>query len=529
MKRRTLLAAPLAAVAAAALAAPRLARAQGSRVLKFIPQADLTLLDPMATGGFVTRNHAMMVYDTLYGIDSSFTARPQMAAGHVVENDGKQWTITLRPGLRFHDGEPVRAADAVASLRRWAARDSYGQALMAATDELAAPTDTTIRFRLKRPFPIDAALGKLGGFPAFVMPERLIPAEAAKPVTEIIGSGPYRYLQADRVQGARNAYARFEAYIPRDQGIADVMAGPKLAHFDRVEWHTIPDAATAAAALQAGEMDWWEQPTPDLLPLLRRHAAVNVQVLDTVGFYALIRLNQTQPPFNNPAFRRAILGAIDQSDFMTAAAGTDRTLWRDDIGFFLPGGTMASDAGMAALTAPRNLDAARRAIAASGYAGEKLALIAPTDFPSLNAMSEITGDLLRKLGVNLDYQATDWGSTLKRIQSQEPVEKGGWSALCTFTAGINALNPASHHFLRGAGKTGIWGWPESPDLEAMRNEWLQGVDGPAEQSLARRMQEAAFRDVPYIPTGIFFQATAHRRNLVDLPKMFAQFYGVRRI
>ncbi len=523
MKRRTLLAA-----IGGTLAAPAISRAQPANVLKFIPQADLTLLDPTANGGFVTRNHAMMVYDTLYGIDSSFTPRPQMVAGHSIENDGKLWTLTLRPGLRFHDGEPVRGTDVVASLKRWAARDSYGQALLAATDELSAPSDTTIRFRLRRPFPVAEALGKLGGYCAFILPERLANPDPTKPVTEIIGSGPFRYLAQERVSGARNAYARFEGYVPREDGVADVMAGPKIVHFNRVEWHTIPDAATAAAALQAGEMDWWEQPTPDLLPLLRSHAALTVQVLDTVGYAAFLRPNHTQAPFNNPAFRRAVLSAIDQTDFMTAASGTDRKLWRDGVGYFLPGGPMASDAGMAALTAPRNLDQARRAVAASGYAGEKLALLAPTDFPSINAMSEVAGDLLRKLGVNLDYQAIDWGTALKRINSQEPVEKGGWSAICTYTAGINTLNPAVHAYLRGAGKTGLWGWPESPEIEGLRSTWFEGVSGDAERELGRRMQEAAFRDVPYMPTGIFFQPTAHRSTISGLPKMFAQFYGVRR-
>ena len=523
MKRRAL----LAGLAAAPLAAPALG--QSGRVLKFIPQADLTLLDPTANGGFVTRNHAMMVYDTLYGIDAGFAARPQMVAGQVVEDEGRTWTLTLRPGLKFHDGEPVRGVDVVASLRRWAARDSYGQALMAATDELAAPGDATIRFRLKRAFPLADALGKLGGYVAFILPERLANPDPNKPVTEIIGSGPYRYVKDERVQGARNVYARFEGYVPRPEGVTDVMAGPKVAHFDRVEWHTIPDAATAAAALQAGEMDWWEQPTPDLLPLLRRRAELTVEVLDTVGYYAFLRPNHAQAPFNNPAFRRAVLGAIDQADFMTAAAGTDRSLWRGDVGYFLPGGPMASEAGMEALSAPRDLDRARRAVAASGYAGEKLALLAPTDFPAINAMSEITGDLLRKLGVNLDYQAIDWGTTLKRINSQEPVEKGGWSAVCTYTAGINALNPAVHAYLRGVGKTGQWGWPDSPEIEALRGEWFQGVNGEAERGLGRRMQAAAFRDVPYMPTGIFFQPTAHRKTLQDLPKMFALFYGVRRV
>ena len=514
---------------AAGAAIPSVGRAQPARVLKFVPQADLTLLDPGANGGFVTRNHAMMVYDTLYGIDANFIAQPQMVAGHTIGDDGKTWTLTLRADLRFHDNEPVRGRDVVASLRRWAARDTYGQALMAATDALSAPSDTTVVFRLKRPFPVAEALGKLGGYVAFILPEQLADPDPAKPVTEIIGSGPYRYMAGERVQGARNIYTRFGSYVPRADGRADVMAGPKIAHFDRVEWHTIPDAATAAAALQAGEVDWWEQPTPDLLPLLRGRADLNVQVLDTVGFYAFLRPNHLQAPFNNPAFRRAVLGAIDQADFMTAAAGTDTALWRDQVGFFLPGGPMASNAGMAMPRAPRDLTAARNAVAASGYAGEKLVLLAPTDFPAINAMSEIAGDLLRKLGVNLDYQAIDWGTTLKRINAQDPVEKGGWSAVCTYTAGINTLNPAVHAYLRGAGRSGQWGWPDSPDIEAMRAEWFQGVAGEAERALGQRMQQAAFRDVPYMPTGIFFQATAHRRNLVDLPKMFAQFYGVRRI
>ncbi len=519
MQRRTLLTG-----LAAGLATPALA--QGVRPLKFIPQADLTLLDPTANGGFVTRNHAMMVYDTLYGIDSRFIARPQMVEGHTIEDDGRLWTLTLRPGLRFHDNEPVRGRDVVASLRRWAARDSYGQALLAATDELTAPDDRTIRFRLKRAFPLADALGKLGGYVAFILPERLADPDPNKPVTEITGSGPFRYLAAERVSGARNVYARFEGYLPRPDGTTDVMAGPKIAHFDRVEWYTIPDAATAAAALQAGEMDWWEQPTPDLLPLLRKRADLTVEVLDTVGYYSFLRPNHAQAPFNNPAFRRAVLGAISQADYMTAAAGTDTTLWRDGVGYFLPGGPMASTAAMEAMTG--NLEAARRAIAASGYAGEKLALIAPTDFPALNAMSEITGDLLRKLGVNLDYQAIDWGTTLKRINSREPVEKGGWSAVCTYTAGINALNPSVHAYLRGAGAGGQWGWPDSPALEAMRATWFKGVTPEEERRLGEQMQRQAFQDVPYMPTGIFFQPTAHHRAITGLQKMFALFYGVSR-
>ena len=210
-----------------------------------------------------------------------------------------------------------------------------------------------------------------------------------------------------------------------------------------MEWLTLPDATTAAAALRRGEIDWWEQPTTDLLPTLRRGRGIKVEVLDPTGAIGMLRFNHLHPPFDNPAIRRAVLGAISQEDAMTAVAGNDRKLWRDGVGFFAPGSAMASDEGMAALTGPRDIAASRRAIEAAGYKGEKVLLMAPTDFPAINAMSEVVGDVFRKLGINLDYVAMDWGSALRRQANRELPEKGGYSAFCTFTAGVNQFNPAA--------------------------------------------------------------------------------------
>jgi peptide/nickel transport system substrate-binding protein len=246
MRRRTFLTASVAA-----LAAPAIARAQGSRLLRFIPQADLTVLDPIWTTAYVTRNHGFMVFDTLYGQDSTYKASPQMVAGHVIENDGKLWKLTLRDGLRWHDGEKVLARDCVASIQRWGKRDAFGQALLAATDELSAPDDKTIQLRLKKPFPLlPDALGKSPSLMPAMMPERLAKTDAFTQITEMVGSGPYRFLPADRVPGAKAAYAKFTEYVPRADGTPDWTAGPKVANFDRIEWTTIPDPATAPAALQ---------------------------------------------------------------------------------------------------------------------------------------------------------------------------------------------------------------------------------------------------------------------------------------
>ncbi len=239
----------------AVLAAPVIARADAVRTLRYVPQADLAVLDPVWTTATVTSTHALVVFDTLYGLDAQYRPQPQMVEGHTIEDDGRRWTLTLRDGLRFHDGEPVRGRDVVASIRRWAARDMFGQELVAIADEIVAPDDKTVRLRLKRPFPLlPQALGKVTPSMCAIMPERLAQTDPNRQITEMIGSGPFRFLPAERIAGARAAYARFEGYVPRASGTPSRTAGPKVAHFDRVEWQVIPDQATAVAALQTGEV-----------------------------------------------------------------------------------------------------------------------------------------------------------------------------------------------------------------------------------------------------------------------------------
>jgi peptide/nickel transport system substrate-binding protein len=323
-------------------------------------------------------------------------------------------------------------------------------------------------------------------------------------------------------------YERNPDYVPRINGTPSFTAGPKNVHFDRVEWHVIPDTATAAAALQTGEVDWWEAPTPDLLPLLRRQKDIVARVQDPTGYIGCLRFNHLQPPFDNPALRRAIIGAVSQTDYMTAAGGTDDANWRTGAGYFCPGSPMASDAGMGALTAPRDLDRVRRDIAASGYRGERVALPVPTDFPSLKALGDVGADLFHRIGLNVDYQATDWGSVMQRMGKTDPVAQGGWSAFHTFWAGLDQLNPAVNAWLRGNGQAAARGWPTSPQLESLREDWLAATRLEDQQRIAAQIQLQAFTDVPYIPLGQLLAATAYRRDLADVLGGFALFWNVRR-
>ncbi|RVT91636.1 ABC transporter substrate-binding protein [Rhodovarius crocodyli] len=509
--RRSLLA------AAGAVAAPSLSQAQNSRVLRFVPQADVGVLDPIWTGAYVSRNHGGLIFDTLYALDSRFQIQPQMAEGHSIENDGRQWSIRLREGLRWQDGEAVLARDAVASIRRWAARDSFGDSLIAATDELSAPDDRTIRFRLKRPFPLlSYALGKPGSPQAFIMPERIASTDPYRQITELVGSGPFRFNAAERVPGARLVYERNQHYRPRENGTPDFLAGPKIVHVDRVEWQVLPDASTAAAALQRGEVDWWEAPGFDLLPLLERNRHIRVSVLDPTGSILVLRFNQAQAPFNNPAIRRAVLPALSQADYVLAASGENPDYWRTGVGVFPPGTPLASDAGLEALTAPRDLDQAKRALEQAGYRGERVVVLVPTDLPVLKAEGEVGADLFRRIGFNVDFQAQDWGTTQQRLAKRDPVDQGGWSYFHTTWAGADQLNPGLHQYLRGNGATGRTGWPESPRIEELRSAWLEAPDEAAQQRLGAELQRQALHDLPYIPLGQVLPRTAHRRNVTDI-------------
>ncbi len=515
--------------AAATLAAPATMAAERSRVLKFVPQSDLAVLDPIWTQGYVTRNHGLLVFDTLYGTDSQFNTRPQMVEGHRIEDDGKLWLLTLRPGLRWHDGEPVLARDCVASIRRWAARDSFGQTLLAVTDELSAVDDRTIRFRLKHPFPLLAdALGKPGSNIAAMMPERLANTDPFKQVTEMVGSGPFRFKADERVPGARVVYERNADYVPRPDGVASFTAGPKIAYFDRVEWQVIPDAGTAAAALQNGEVDWWETPTPDLLPLLRRRHDLTTVVQDPTGYIGVLRFNHLNPPFDNPALRRALLSAVSSEDYMQASAGEDPAGWRANVGFFCPGSPMASDVGLEALSGPRDLDRARREIIAAGYKGERVVVPVPTDFPSLKALGDVGVDLFKKLGLNVEYAAMDWGTLLQRLPKMDPVEQGGWSAFHTFWSGLDQLNPAVNGSLRANGKAAGRGWPTSAKLESLRDDWLAATNPVQQKHIAEDIQRQAWIDLPYIPVGQLLASTTYRSDLTGVLGGFALFWNVRR-
>lgn len=525
--RRSVLAgaSALASAAAGGLSAPALAQSNRT-TLRFVPSANLANPDPVWANTSVAINHGYLVWDTLFGVDAKLVAQPQMCAGHEVSDDGLSWTFTLRDGLRFHDNEPVRAADCVSSIRRWAGREPLGQALLATVQDMKALDDRRFAMRLSKPFP--QMLFALGARNCFVMPDRIAQTSPFQQIKEYVGSGPFRFVAEEWNSGVRAAYTRFAGYEPRPEA-PSWFAGGKVAHFDRVEWIVQPEAGVAVSALLSGEVDWVETPLLDLMAQLKRSPDIRTQVPNRFGWLGAIRFNQLQPPFNNPALRRALLPAIDQADFLSATIGDQAEYGTVPVGFFPTRSSMANAAGLEALSGPRDLAKARKQIAESGYKNEPVVLLSASDNPAVHAQALVTEALFKQLGLNVQLAETDWGTLVARVVKKEPVEQGGWSCIVVPFAGFTADNPGTSYILRGNGPGAWFGWPTEPKLESLRQQWLDAPDAAAQLAIGQDIQREAFESVPYLPVAQWYAPTAYRKTItgvLDAPVML--FWNVSR-
>lgn len=528
MKRRDLLATGTAA-AIGTLAAPRLALAQNSRTLRFVPQANLSTLDAVAGTQYVVRNASLMIWDTLFGIDSKVVARPQMAESYENSPDYKIWTIKLRPGLKFHDGEPVLSKDVVASLNRWMVRDTMGQRIKASMVEFKALDDRTVRLTLNKPFPkMLFALGKSNAPVAEIMPERIAMTDPFRLITEYVGSGPMKFAKDEWVPGSKAVFTRFDGYEPR-AAAADWLSGGKRMMFDRIEWLILPDDATKAAALQNGEVDWWENPVPDLVPLLKRNRNISLDISDPLGNIGTLRMNHLHPPFNDVRARRAVMMALDQEDYMRAVVGDDETLWKHLPSYFTPGTDVYTENGGDILKGPRKYEEAKKLLAEAGYKGEPIVLCVATDVQITKAQGDVTADLLKKIGMNVDYQALDWGTVGARRAKKDPPGQGGWHIFHSWHAGADCVNPAPYTALDCSGDTAWFGWPKSDAVQAGIAKWYEAPDLAAEKVAMAELNKTAMDFVVFGPTGFFLMYQAWRKNVSGIVKApFPVFWGVQK-
>jgi peptide/nickel transport system substrate-binding protein len=480
--------------------------------LKVVPHADLKNTDPIWTTAYITRNHGYMIYDTLFALNADLKPQPQMVETWSVSDDQLTYTFTLRPGLQWHDGGPVRAADCVASIKRWGKRDGMGQKLMDFTESLDVVDERTFTLKLKEPYGLVLqSLGKLSSNVPFMMPERLANTDAFTQITEQIGSGPFKFVKGEWVPGSKVVYVRNPDYRPREEP-PSFAAGGKTVKVDRVEWLYIPDPATAQAALIAGEVDYYERPPTDLLPLMQNNADLKIAIIDPLGTQGVMRPNHLHPPFNHKKARQALLWMVNQEDYLRAIVG-DEKYWQTCTAYFMCGAPLETDAGAEAL-AQQDLEKARQLMQEAGYKGEPIILMDPTDIPVLHGASLVTAQMLRKIGVNVEVQAMDWSTLTSRRAEKKLPSEGGWNLFHTYGTGADMASPINNITMSGGCEEKAWfGWPCDAHLEKLRDDWARATDAAKQKEIAVEIQRLAYDMVPYVNYGQWFLPTAYRSNL----------------
>ncbi|MFY9246731.1 MAG: ABC transporter substrate-binding protein [Roseicyclus sp.] len=505
--RNTLFSATLASIAL--MSAP-----VSAETLRAVKHSALRVLDPIMTTAYMSRNHGYMIFDTLYALDSDLVPQPQMVASHTVSDDGLVYTFTLRDGLAFHDGAPVTGEDVAASIARWGERDGMGQVLMSFVDSMSQGARANeFVINLKEPYGLVIdSLAKPSSNVPFIMPKRLAETPSTEPIPEQIGSGPFVWVEDEFQPGVLAVYAKNDNYVPRSEP-ASWASGGKVVNVDRVEWVVMPDGQTALNALQAGEIDYWESPPSDLLPILDANPDVTVKNLNALGMQTIMRPNTLNAPMDNVMVRRAAIAAVKQKDVLDALVGNPE-LYNLCGAMFVCGTPLASDVGSETLVQGNGMDAAKQMLADAGYDGTPIVIMHPTDVGTLSTQPVVVAQAMRDAGFVVDLQAMDWQTLVGKRASQASIADGGWHMFMTNWVGADVFNPLVNNMVNGKGPNGGWfGWPDVPKLEELRISYATAPTLDEQKSLAAEIQKIAYEKGVYAPIGQYFVPTAWSNSI----------------
>ena len=514
---------PIVAIIAAISGSPL---ASAETVLKAVMESDVKVLDPIWSGAYITRNYGYMVYDVLFAVDEKFEVKPQMVDTWKTSDDGLTWTFTLRDGLEWHDGKPVTAEDCVASLKRWAVRDSMGQKLALFMSEYRIVDAKTFQIVLKEKFgPLLQALGKPSVVVPFMMPKRIAETDPFKQIDEYIGSGPFILKKDEWKPGEKIVFLKNTRYKPRAEPMSG-LAGGKVVTLDRVEWVWIPDSQTQVNALINGEIDMIGSLDFDNLPLLEKNKDVKVLKATSPGQF-VFRPNWLQPPFNDVRIRRAAAYALSQPEFLQANIGDSR-FYKTCKALYTCDTALASTVGMDGLI-DGNIAKAKELLAEAKYDGTVVVMPQPSDLGVIKQIAPVAKAQLEKAGFKVEVQPMDWQSMVTRLISKKgPPSEGGWNAYGTSWSQIDILDPLMTPNLAATCDKARAGWPCDEALEKLRDDFVRAETPEQKKKAADAVQVRAMEVVTHVPLGEWFGVWAVRSNIEvpAVPPPVSVFWGM---
>jgi peptide/nickel transport system substrate-binding protein len=498
------------AVAAAALAAS-VGTAAAQKTLKAVMHSDVKIVDPIWTTAYITRNHGYMIYDTLFSMDEKGEIKPQMVEKYDESADKLTYVFTLRDGLLWHDGAPVTAEDCIASIKRWGARDALGQKLLSFVDSMTAGDAKTFTVKLKSPTGLLIfGLGKPSSNVPFMMPKRVAETDPNTQISDFTGSGPFVLKKDEWKPGDKIVYVKFDKYKPRSEPPSG-LSGGKVVKIDRIEWLAISDAQQAANALLAGEIDYFEQPPIDLLPLLKADSSIKIVDYNPLGLQYTFRFNHLQKPFDNPKVRQAIWYAFNQKDFLDATIG-DPDYYKVCKAMFVCGSPMATEKGMEGLL-ESNFAKSKELLKEAGYDGTPIVLLHSTDLASLTNLAPVAKSLMEKAGFKVDMQSSDWQTVVARRVKKDPANAGGWHGMLTAWVSADILNPVMNGFVNSSCDKAAFGWPCDEQMERLRDDFAREPDVGKQKAIVEAVQVREREVVTHIHLGQYYQPIGTTKNV----------------
>ncbi len=454
-------------------------------------------LDMHWTTAVLTQQIVWHVYETLYTFDHAFNPIPMLAEGHTVADNGRRYTIRLRRGVKFHNGKEMTAADVIPSLTRWGRIAAIGKPQWKNVEAIEAKDPYTVQISLKEPAVAFLHALARPGNGAAIYPKEVAEAAGDAAVKEVIGTGPYRFVEHKPDRHIK--VARFREYAARTEA-PDGYGGRRTAWADEILFLPVSDVAVRLAGVESGEYHYAQQIKPDHYERIKGLPQVVPIVVRPTAWSTAV-LNHKQGMMADKRIRQAVQAALDMEPIMAAGFG-HKDFYRLDASLFFAEQPFWHSRVAAERYNQKDKAKAARLLREAGYGGQPVRWLTTKEYEHFYRTALVARQQLEEAGLKVDLQVLDWATLVQRRNKPEL-----WDVFSTFFAFV----PDPVIF------TGIqcnWpGWWCHEEKERLMEALSKESDPKKRKALWERVQVVFYEDVGRIKLGDFFGLDVTRKEL----------------
>ena len=450
------------------------------------------------------------IFEQLFAFDEQYGVKPMLAQSYKATPDGKTYTIQLRQGVKFHNGQEMTSADVVASLTRWTKVSSRGKIAAQSIESITASDGQTVVLKLKAPFAPLLSFLAFQNTAAAIMPKAIMEKFGDKVLSEYVGTGPYRF--EDWKPDFRIRLSRNPDYAARTDASSGY-AGKKTAYLDALEFYPVTEAGARIAGVESGGYQYAYSVSKEAYPRLSKNPNLMTLVVSP-GQWGWLIFNKKQGIAANQGVRQAALAALTMEPILRAAYGLPDFYQMEPS--YYPKGTAWYSTGGAKYYNQKNPALAKQLLAKAGYKNEPLRIICTKEYEYMYNIGVTAAAQLKEAGFNVDLQVFDWATVLDR--------RGKPDMYDAFVTGHGFVPDPSLITILSSQYPGWWDSPEKNDLVGKLNSTTQAA---ARKQVWDKLQELIYTQVPVIRVGqerLFDVASAKLVNM--WPSVWPNFWNV---